>query len=263
MKILLLMIVSLTLWANIGNVMAIKGSADVKRQNATLNATNGMVLHQGDRILTSKKSRVQVMLKDSTIVTIGANASFSFEEFSFDGTKNSEISMRANRGFFRSVTGKIGKIAPERFKVKTASATIGIRGTDFSGEIFEDREVFKCYKGAIFIEFSGELSDISEGMMMEILQNRFEIKEFDASKVSKSGGKNLKGLSGVILESIDGGEIPTEVITDITQIVEDSENNPPEDNVNDNPITLVDPIDPTPADSFTVDPNTEDRQVSY
>ncbi len=244
MKFLLLMVISLTLWANIGNVMAIKGSADINRDSQRINATNGMVLLKGDEVLTSDKSRVQVMLKDSTIITIGASSSFSFEEFKFDGTQDSAISMRANRGFFRSVTGKIGKLAPERFKVKTASATIGIRGTDFSGEIFEGREVFKCYKGAIFIEFAGELNDIDAGMMMEILQNKFEIKEFDKGKGSQLGRKNIKGLEGVILKSLDGSDIPTEVISDVTQVIEQNTNTPEPEHPHDDPYQPYDPNDP-------------------
>jgi len=243
MKILLLLIVSLSLWANIGNIMAIKGSADIKRSGNLENAKNGMVLLKGDNIITAKKSRVQVMLKDSTVITIGANSSFSFEEYLFDGTKNSQLTLRANRGFFRSVTGRIGKIAPERFKVKTASATIGIRGTDFSGDISPQREIFKCYEGAIFIEFEGDIQDLDAGMMAEILKDKFEIKKFDITKMKVP--KGLANLQGVVLNAINDGEVPTEVISDVTQIIEDRENK-------------VDSID-----DFTVSSTAEDRQEQY
>jgi len=243
MKIVILMLaMSLSLFASIGNVLALKGSADIKRASGSLNVVIGMALEEGDEILTSKKSRVQVMLKDETIVTIGASSSFSFEEFKFDGSKKSKIEMRANRGFFRSVTGKIAKIAPERFKVRTASATIGIRGTDFSGNISGDREVFRCYKGAIFIEFEGELHELDAGMMMQILQNKYQIREF-------SGDGQEKGSKrGFIIESMDGSEIPTEVISDITQVVEDAEQG----------AGAEDPQDP-----FTVSPGSENRETIY
>jgi len=240
MKIFLLLLMSLSLWANIGNVMAIKGSADIERGGSTLNAANGMALEEGDTILTSTKSRVQVMLKDATVITIGASSSFSFVEYFYDESKKSKLTMRANRGFFRSVTGQIGKLAPERFKVKTVSATIGIRGTDFSGEIFGDREVFKCYEGAIFIEFDGNLQDLDAGMMAEILKDRYEVKKFDASK----GPKALSKLKGIIIKAIDYDEVPTEVISDITQIIED-ENNHPE------------------GDPLSADAAAEDRQEQY
>ena len=210
MKIFLLLLLSLSLMANIGNIMAIKGSADVKRLGDTFHATNGMKLEKGDSILTSKKSRVQVMLKDETVVTIGASSSFSFVEYFYDESKKSKLTMRANRGFFRSVTGRIGKLAPERFKVKTASATIGIRGTDFSGNISQNREIFKCYQGEIFIEFEGKRENVKAGMMAEIFKNRLNVKNLTLMKISKVIDKQI---------------IPTEVISDITQIIEDENNN--------------------------------------
>lgn len=246
MKFFLLMIISLTLWANIGNIMAMKGSADVQRDSGTVVAKSGMPLLKGDEILTEKKSRVQVMLKDNTIVTIGASSSFSFEEFAFDGTQNSEVSMQANRGFFRALTGKIGKLAPERFKVKTASATIGIRGTDFSGEIFGDRELFKCYEGAIFVEFDGRINHLDAGMLMEILQNRFKIREFDTDRELKPKEENQEVAKGEAAESSQESQIPTESISDVTQIISDAANSPERSN-----------------ESFDVDPNSEDRPVSY
>jgi len=240
--VILILVMSLSLFASIGNILALKGSAEIKRASGSLNVVIGMALEEGDEVLTSKKSRVQVMLKDETIVTIGASSSFSFEEFKFDGSKNSKIEMRANRGFFRSVTGKIAKIAPERFKVKTASATIGIRGTDFSGNVSGEREIFRCYKGAIFIEFDGGLHELDAGMMMQILQNKYQIREF-------SGNLDEKGSKrGFIIESMDTSEIPTEVISDITQVVEDAEQG----------VGVEDPQDP-----FTVSPGSENRETVY
>jgi len=183
MKIFLLLALSISVWANIGNIMAIKGEAEVKRSSGALKAANGMQLLKGDEIVTGAKSRVQVMLKDETVVTVGANSSFGFEEFSFDGSKNSNVSMNANRGFFRSVSGKIGKLAPEIFKVKTASATIGIRGTDFSGDIVGDRQTFRCYKGGITVEYEGSSSDVDAGMMVELSPDKApEVKEIPVSK---------------------------------------------------------------------------------
>ena len=60
--------------------------------------------------------------------------------------------MHSRHGFFRSVTGEIGKLAPERFRVTTKSATIGIRGTDFEGYTGGEKERFICNRGAIFIQ---------------------------------------------------------------------------------------------------------------
>ncbi len=166
MKIFLSLLLSITLWANIGNVMVIKGSAEVQRSGGNIAATMGMIVLEGDAIVTKVKTRVQIMLKDETVVTVGSSSHFSFDEYSFDGTKKSKLQMSATRGFFRSVTGKLGKVAPKRFKIKTANATIGIRGTDISANINEGQETIRCHSGAISVEFEGAVSDVDAGTMI-------------------------------------------------------------------------------------------------
>jgi hypothetical protein len=42
------------------------------------------------------------------------------------------------KGFFRAVTGGLGKLQNQPFRVQTPLATIGIRGTDFWGEQHAD-----------------------------------------------------------------------------------------------------------------------------
>lgn len=239
MKIFLLILVSISLFANIGNIMAIKGSAEVQRVGALILATNGMQLKEGDKILTAPKSRVQVMLEDETVVTIGASSVFGFDEFVFDGTKNSKLSMSANRGFFRSLTGKIGKLAPERFKVKTTSATIGIRGTDFSGEIFADKEIFKCYSGAIVVMYKDGEKEIKAGEMVELRKGK-------AVRVKRTTKKRALKAN---VTSINEDQVPTEIISDITQIIEDPDNE-----------AAADSSDKEP---FNINANSENRQEQY
>ncbi len=169
MKRLLLVLVFIVsgLLADIGNIMAVKGEAKVLRDGEEIVAVSGLALLRGDNIITQARSRVQVMLKDETVVTIGAKSKFSFDEYLFDGA-NSKVAMSSSRGFFRSVTGRIGKLAPQRFKVKTASATIGIRGTDFWGVTGGEREKFTCNRGKIVVKFDGGERVVVAGRFLEI-----------------------------------------------------------------------------------------------
>ena len=227
MKIILIIFLSVTLWAEIGHIMAVKGKAELKRTDSSFDVTSAMELLVGDEIITHKKSRVQVMLKDDTVVTIGANSSFLFNEFNFDGSENSKVEMKAKRGFFRSVTGKIGKIAPERFKVKTASATIGIRGTDFSGNILIDREVFKCYSGEIYVEFEGGIENIEAGKLIEIrrkvtAKQKIKDKNIESKYIKKDlmdkktpPSSDINKVKDFFEFEIDNIEIKIEDIADI------------------------------------------------
>lgn len=170
MKNLLLLCVSaIALFADIGTVAALRGSADVERNSNKQAATSGMPILAHDLVHTYDKSRMQVKMVDQSVITIGPKSSFSFEAYALDGA-NSVATMQVKRGFFRSVTGKIGKVAPDRFKIKTRAATIGIRGTDFGGFVSQESEQIACYRGEIVVTtVDGEL--IVKAGMMAIREN--------------------------------------------------------------------------------------------
>lgn len=172
---ILILIMSLYAFANIGTVMALKGKATLKRgTNIVLKV--GMSIKQGDKITTKRQSRIQVMLKDDSVITIGSNSSFHFREFKFKN-RSSKVNFKANKGFFRVVTGKIGKLAPDRFRIKTTTAIIGIRGTDFSGNITRGKEVIRCYSGSIWVKLnSGVIKNLDSGMLLEITNKSSKVK---------------------------------------------------------------------------------------
>lgn len=170
-------------WSNIGNVAALKGDANILRNSETLKIKSGIALEVKDKIVTSSQSRVQVILKDNTVVTIGPDSSFIFDAYTFGTKENSQIAMHIDRGFFRSVTGKIGKLAPERFKVKTVSATIGIRGTDFSALVSEQEEIISCYKGGITAMIDNISHTVDAGM---------ELNNQNGVVTKKALSKNIK-----------------------------------------------------------------------
>jgi len=189
-KIFLFLLLTMTTFASIGTIMVSNGDAKVKRSQKMLTIKNGMDVLKGDEIITKKKTRVQVMLDDDTVITIGPDSSFSFLNYFFDGSKKSAIKMQANRGFFRSVTGKIGKIAPERFKVKTKLATIGIRGTDFSAQLGTHTTSYICNSGEITLTFSDMQKSVVAGEKMLLHLDGLRVKEMSPSAVKKDAKAN-------------------------------------------------------------------------
>ena len=142
------------LFASIGNVAAVSGGVKVKRSDRFIRVKYGFPIEERDTIVTGENARVQVILKDGTVVTIGENSEYAFESYRFSDESASTVSMRLKRGFFRVMTGEIGKIAPERFKVHTKSATIGIRGTFFFGLLTQKAEKIGCIDGMIVVRTS-------------------------------------------------------------------------------------------------------------
>ncbi len=242
MKFILLLLTAVSLWAGIGNIAALKGLAIIHRDGKNINAKPGIEIEQKDNITTKAQTKVQVILNDNTVVTIGSNSSFSFLEFS-QKKGEEKISMQSTRGFFRSVTGKIGKVAPERFKVHTVSATIGIRGTDFSALIKKDLEIIKCYKGIIRVRYEGGFRDIVAGNFIRITPHNSEVKAITPTQRKRdiSPKSTIKEIKPNIAN-----------IADETITVEHSEE---DQHHEESPLTQPEP--------FTITPAVDDRPTQY
>ena len=161
--VLLILLTTLTLFADIAKVTAMKGKATLVRGNETIEVVVGLKLKEKDVINTQDKTRVQFIFKDKTIVTIGKNALFSIYEYLHDTNepKNSKVNLGFIKGTFKAITGQIGKMNPNKFKLKTKTATIGIRGTTVLG----NQNQVACLKGEIAVSSHGVTRVVPEGMM--------------------------------------------------------------------------------------------------
>lgn len=188
--VLVLIASSVMLFASVGEMLAVKGDVKVLRDSKEIVAKTGFKLEEKDVVQTASRSKAQLMFNDETVIRIGKETTFKVEEYKFDGTANSKAKFKVQKGFFKAISGKIGKVARNNFKLKTKTATCGIRGTHFMGLIGEDSEKIACTKGAITVEAQGELIDVLAG----------EITSFKSGLVPATPRKfktgDLKGLEG-------------------------------------------------------------------
>ncbi|WP_421901215.1 FecR domain-containing protein [Maridesulfovibrio sp.] len=100
----------------------------------------GSPVYQHDELVTGAGSSLEVRFQDDTLLSQGQESILSVSDYVFDSSDSSELLFEMARGTFRMVTGKIAEQNPERFKVGTPLATIGIRGTTTVHEINADGE---------------------------------------------------------------------------------------------------------------------------
>jgi len=96
-------------------------------------AAAGSVVREGDRLITTPNSDAVVKLHDGAVIALRANSEMVFAQQRFNARNPSDSSsvMELVRGALRQVTGLIAKTQPGNVRVQTATATIGVRGTDF------------------------------------------------------------------------------------------------------------------------------------
>ena len=168
--ILMFLLFVSTLFANIGKITLLEGEAFVKRGEETLRLNISDQISNNDFIETKTNSKVKITFIDNTIITIGKESSLKIEDYFFDSNnKNSaKTELNVSKGAFHAITGQIGKVNPEKFKLKTKNATIGIRGT----EIYGDQNRVFCTQGAIFVLSFGETREVSQGFFVNTFDNQ-------------------------------------------------------------------------------------------
>lgn len=164
------MLFSLSSWANIGSLLLVTGEVNIVRADQTIPAQNGAELFEKDKVMTQAGARAQLRFSDDTVITLGANTEFGIEAFLNEGASRSKAEFSVAKGTFKAITGRVGKVAPDNFKLQTKTATIGIRGTIFSGNIQPDRELIATLRGRIRVtdNLSGFSVDVPAGFMTQI-----------------------------------------------------------------------------------------------
>lgn len=123
--------------ANIGVASAVRGSVRAVAPGAAGRVVEtGKPMFSRDKVTTGSDGKLQILLRDETSFTIGANSELELDEFVFNpDTNTGKVSAKIAKGAFRFVTGKVARRDPARMQVETPVGTIGIRGTMTAGTV--------------------------------------------------------------------------------------------------------------------------------
>jgi hypothetical protein len=118
----------------IGRVALLRGNVSAREDGQPGRILSvGAAVYERDQIQTASRSFTVIAFNDKTRVTLSPQSAFRIEEHEFKpeepGENNSFMSFL--RGGMRLVTGVIGQLNPNAFRVGTPTVTIGIRGTGF------------------------------------------------------------------------------------------------------------------------------------
>ena len=89
---------------------------------------------QGARLRTAANSHARLKFSDGTDLFLRSNTEYVIDRYRYVEEKPTADGFISNlvKGGFRQVTGLIGRRNPGEVRIKSGTATIGIRGTDFA-----------------------------------------------------------------------------------------------------------------------------------
>lgn len=129
----LLLVASVALAAPVATVTHLSGPLVVRKANGTTKALAiRSTVEAGDTVETARRTYARLKFTDGSEVTLKPNTQFKVEQYTYDQAKPKEDAGSFNliKGGLRTITGQIGKRGvQDSYRMKTPTATIGIRGT--------------------------------------------------------------------------------------------------------------------------------------
>tara|TARA_R110002096_G_scaffold152214_3_gene315202 strand:+ start:1758 stop:2432 length:675 start_codon:yes stop_codon:yes gene_type:complete len=150
--------------AEAGKVVNVAGRAAAATQQGDIRSLGrGEAVNSGETVVTSSNSYVRMKFIDGASVILRPNSRFHIEEYQVAEKEEENRSFFSLvKGGFRAVTGAIGRRNRSGYRVRTAVATIGIRGTDYSmrtcaGDCGNnpDGDYYQVHEGGIFVSTDG------------------------------------------------------------------------------------------------------------
>jgi hypothetical protein len=142
------MLLALISAAYAGQVDALAGRVDFTTTGVTVTGRDGRArplargaeLDTGDTVRTGTDGRAQIRFTDGSYVSLQPNTDFAISEYEYkgkaDGSERSFYGLV--RGAMRTVTGAIGRVNRNAYRITTPTATVGIRGTGGVIQVLND-----------------------------------------------------------------------------------------------------------------------------
>jgi len=135
--LILILFCASPLRASIGNVDQVEGNGVIDRNKTDITIEQELSIEQYDTVKTGN-GKVGILFVDDTRVDVTQHSKLIIDEFVYDpNTKKGKLNLSAKLGTIKYASGQIAKTSRQDIKITTPTATIGVRGTDFSMTIDE------------------------------------------------------------------------------------------------------------------------------
>lgn len=137
--LILFLVASSNVCAEIGEISELRGNGEILRQSEgdKLLATLALDIFSYDDIRTGN-GRIAVKFVDESIIRLTEHSKIIIDEYIYDpDPSKSKLALRMASGTARFITGALGKIDKQNIKIRTPSATVAVRGTDFTTTVDE------------------------------------------------------------------------------------------------------------------------------
>ena len=165
-------------WAGIGTVVDAKGTAcTIERGKTKINGAKGVDVESMDTYVTGSCVS-NITFKDDTKVKVTENSRLLIDDFVFDPKKSDagKLVLKVGMGSVRYASGQIAKNNPQHVDIKTPTASIAVRGTDFNMTVDES--------GQSLVILLPSCKDDNEVKKFELEENKCKVGKIEVSTLA-------------------------------------------------------------------------------
>jgi hypothetical protein len=173
-----------------GTIVSTSGSASILSADGKTSAPAvGATINQGDTAVTGEKGQLNIRFSDDSVVQLHAQSQFRVDQYTFSGKSDDD-----SKGFFsllkggmRTVTGLLGKFNRSAYRVNTPSATIGIRGTEYTARLDNGLHV-QVERGEISLTNQAGSFPVAEGQRAYVADQKSAPKYLKLGSTASGSG---------------------------------------------------------------------------
>lgn len=123
--------------AGVGKVTEQTGPTEIVRNKKSIVSAVNIGVEMNDTVNTAR-ARAELTFDDATTVKLTEHSKMIIDDFVYDAKKGTgKLAINMALGTARYASGQIAKNNPQQVAIKTPTATIAVRGTDFSMTVDE------------------------------------------------------------------------------------------------------------------------------
>jgi hypothetical protein len=123
--------------AGVGKVTEQTGPTEILRDRKSISSSVNTTVEMNDTVSTAR-AKAELTFEDKTTVKLTEHSKMIIDDFVYDPKKGTgKLAVNMAMGTARYASGQIAKNNPQQVSIKTPTATIAVRGTDFSMTVDE------------------------------------------------------------------------------------------------------------------------------
>lgn len=146
----------------VGVIAAIQGTVTLSFEGRERIVVAGDKLYLGDQAITGTSSKLQILLKDLTTLTVAPSSQLVIDEFIYDPGQVRDLTSTLIKGVVKMASPRLKTALPSARRLQLPNATVSIRGTEFLASVDQGDDIVVLFNGVVSVENPQFITEIAK-----------------------------------------------------------------------------------------------------